>query len=107
MKKNFLKYSFWLSAISIGCTVIINFKISQDYLESVGKDRAFFAFQAAFSYVYQYYFAILGLVALIFILLSKQTNTRTNRKLQAAGLAVFSIILVFVKLWRLFAWIFE
>jgi hypothetical protein len=49
----------------------------------------------------------LGLGALIFVLLYKQKEIRTNKKLKVAGLAVFSIVLVFVKIWRLFALISE
>ena len=102
MKKDFLKYSFWLSAVSIASTLIINFKISQDYFRSSGKDRAFFAVHAALNYLYQYYIAIFGLIALVLIFLSWDKKNLKGRQLIAVGLAVFAIIFVFAKLWRLF-----
>jgi hypothetical protein len=87
--------------------VIINLKISQDYFEATGKNRAFFDLHATFDYLYQYYIAIFGLIALILAFLSKKIDHRTSRLLTAVGLAIFSLILVFLNLWRLFAWIAE
>lgn len=107
MRKHFLKYSVLLSVISIATTLIINLKISQDYFESVGKDRAFFALRAALDYLYQYCIALFGLVALVLVFLVRKNLNLGRRLLFASGLAVFSIILVFLKIWRLFVWIAE
>ena len=89
------------------CTLMINFKISQDYFESTGKDRAFFPLHAALDYLYQYYLALFGLTALILVILSRKKETRISRLLIAGGIALFSILLVFLKLWRLFVWLAE
>jgi hypothetical protein len=105
MKRNLLEYSLWLSIISIVATLIINFKISQDYFGSAGKDRAFFSLSAVINYLYQYYIAILGLVSLILVLFSKVEQNQLKKKFAIGFLAVFSIILVFVKVWVLFVWL--
>lgn len=89
------------------CTLIINFKISQDYFEYTGKDRAFFPLHAALDYLYQYYLALFGLIALILIFLSKKNENQLSRLLMAGGIALFSIVLIFSNLWRVFVWIAE
>lgn len=107
MKRDVIKYAFWLSVISIVCTLVINLKISQDYFESTGKNRAFFPITAVISYIYQYYIALLGLTALVLVFFFKDNKPLKRRKLLVAGLAVFSIILVFIELWRMFVWVVE
>ena len=107
MRNNLLKISFWLSAISIICTLLINFKISRDYFESSGKDRAFFALHAVLDYIYQYYVALVGLIALVLAFLYRKNEAYTTRRLTVGAVALFSVILVFLDLWRLFVWISE
>ncbi|WP_133055255.1 hypothetical protein [Niastella koreensis] len=94
-----LLFSFTLSCISLIATTWINISIAKRYLHADGKTRALFGMNELLSYGYQYLVAILGITALV---LSLTSRPRSRFQLICITLSILSIILVFVRLWRLF-----
>jgi len=94
-----LLFSFTLSCISLITTTWINISIAKHYLHADGKTRALFGMNELLSYGYQYLVAILGIAALV---LSLTSRPRSPFRLICIALSILSIILVFVRLWRLF-----
>jgi|GEM_PF-3514076 len=105
MRRYFLIYSIWLSAICIITTVVVNVWIAQTYFEATGKRQAFFDLHAAVEYVWRYYVAIPSILALVLAFSSKGHSFRQRLIVALVGAVLF--ILVFAKLWRLFVWIAE
>lgn len=99
MKEHLIKISFILSLISLATTFLINIQIAKHYLNADGKTQALFSLNELLTYGYQYYVAILGLLALISALFAIAS---ANKKIIAAVLALLSIACVFARIWRLF-----
>ena len=102
MKRNYLKISILLSIISIAITLFINNQIAKAYLKSQGKTKALFGLKELLQFGYQYYVAILGTIALILAIPGIKGNNRKSKKLAAVLLSLLAIIVVFVRIWRLF-----
>ena len=102
MKSTYLKISILLSIISIGITLFINNQIAKAYLKSHGKMRALFGLKELLQFAYQYYVAILGFIALIFVIPSIKGNNQKSKTLAAVLLSLLAIIVVFARIWRLF-----
>jgi len=101
-KSIYLKISTILSIISIFLSIFINIQIAREYLKSDGKTRALFGIKEALQFGYQYYVCILGVISLIVAILGIKGNSKRRKVLSAILLSVFALILVFVRLWRLF-----
>lgn len=101
-KKECLIFSILLSFISISVTVFINIQIAKEYLRVDGKTKALFGIKELLQFGYQYYVVILGLLSLIFAILSFKSNAQRSRLFAATLLSIFSITIVFLRIWRLF-----
>jgi hypothetical protein len=101
-KSAYFNTSIILSIISISLSVIINIQIARGYLKTDGKGRALFGIVEALTYGYQYYVCILGVISLIFAILSRKRNNQRFSIAPAILLSLFAVIVVFVRLWRLF-----
>lgn len=82
-------------------SIFINYQIAKEFNHVDGKTKALFGIKELLQYSYQYYVVVLGLVALIFSLLAKQTETKNHRKI-AIIFSLISIAIVFARIWRLF-----
>ena len=102
MKQKFLQTSIVLSIISITITLLINIQIAKEYLRSDGKTRALFGIKELLQYGYQYYVLILGVCSLILAIMNLKGNIQTNKKAAVVLLSILAIIIVFVRIWRLF-----
>jgi hypothetical membrane protein len=98
LKNKFIYISIIISIISIVITTAINIRIANEYLRVDGKTKALFGLKEIFQFSYQYYVCILGVAAIIFAVLAK---TKTVSKTMTLLLAISTIILVFVRFWRL------
>jgi hypothetical protein len=94
-----IKVSIGLSCLSVLLTFWINGCIANDYIHADGKTRALFGINELLSYGYQYWVVILGLSGLA---LSLTARRESRFKVFALLFSVLSIVLVFVRLWRLF-----
>jgi hypothetical protein len=101
-KSKYLKTSITLSIISISLSVFINIQIAREYLKSDGKTRALFGIKEILQFGYQYYVCIFGVISLIMAILSGRGDNRQSNRLLAILLSLFSVMVVFVRLWRLF-----
>lgn len=99
LKINRYIVSIALSLISIAITIIINLKIANAYLESDGKTKALFGLIEFLQFGYQYYVVTLGILSLI---ISVTENYRSNKTITMGLLSTLAIVIVFVRLWRLF-----
>ncbi len=97
MKKSFY-ISLSLSILSIIFTVFINIQIAKEYLRVDGKTKALFGIKELLQFSYQYYVAILGILALLLALFSKETKKSI---ILSASLAILSVALVFLRIWRI------
>ena len=105
MKKNkFSELSIILSIICIIAVIIVNFKIANQYFLSDGKTKALFGLIELTTFYYKYYFVILGILSLILGLLGIKKKELKLTYLIALSLSVLSIILVFIRLWKLMIW---
>ena len=98
LKNKFIYISIIISIISIVITTAVNIRIANEYLRVDGKTKALFGLKEIFQFSYQYYVCILGVAAIIFAVLAK---TKTVSKTRTLLLAISTIILVFVRFWRL------
>ena len=102
MKKNkFSELSIILSIICIISVIIVNFKIANQYFLSDGKTKALFGLIELTTFYYKYYFVILGILSLILGLLGIKKKELKLTYLIALSLSTLSIILVFIRLWKL------
>jgi hypothetical protein len=91
--------SLILSCLSVILTTWINLSMASRYLHADGKTRALFGI-VELSYGFQYGVAIfVGITALILGFVPKG---RSRLQMVCVGLALISIIIVFVPVWRLF-----
>jgi hypothetical protein len=101
-KKNLSIYSIALSLLSIVISIFINIRIAQEYLRVDGKTRGLFSLNEMLTFGYQYYVALLGVTSLILSLLSLRSNARSKQKYAAIMLSIFALIVVFIRIWKLF-----
>jgi hypothetical protein len=101
LKIKYFEISILLSIISIAATLFINHQIAEVYLKAHGKTRALFGI-TELRFGYQYYVATLGIAALIFAILGFKGNNSRSKKFVSALLSLTAIVMVFVKIWRLF-----
>ena len=102
MKKNYLDISLLLSFISIAVTLFINIQVAQRYIRATGKTRALFGLTELLTFGYQYYIALIGIVAFILAVLSLKNDRQHNKRLMAVLLSIVAIAVVFVRIWRVF-----
>ncbi len=100
MKSKLVPISFSLTLVSIFLTLLINKWIADRYLIADGKTRALFGITELLSFGYQYYVAILGIVSVI--LAGSGIYHKQNRAILALLLGAGAILLVFVRIWRLY-----
>ena len=98
LKNNYIYISIIISIISITITTAINIQIPNKHLRVDGKTKALFGLKEIFQFSYQYYVCILGVAAVTFAVKAKN---RTVLKTMAILLAISTIVLVFVRFWRL------
>jgi len=98
LKNKSIYISIIISIISIIITTAINIRIANEYLRVDGKTKALFGLKEILQFSYQYYVCILGVAAMIFAVLAK---TKTVSKTMTLLLAISTIVLVFVRFWRL------
>ena len=98
MKNKLIYISIIISIISIIITTAINIRIANEYLRVDGKTKALFGLKEIFQFSYQYYVCLLGLAAMIFAM---KANNRKVSKIMTLLLAISTIVLVFVRFWRL------
>jgi hypothetical protein len=79
----------------------INMDIAHRYIQSDGKTRAIFGITETLVFYYQYYFAGLGLIALVFAIVGSTGKEQKTINRAAYVLGVLSLILVFARTWRL------
>ncbi len=101
-KYKLLDISTCLSIISIIVTLVINGKIANNYIHASGKTKALFGLQEMFLFGYQYYVAILGVLALLFVIFSINKPETKFKKLITLFLSLIAITIVFLRIWRLF-----
>ena len=99
LKNKFINISIIISILSIIITTAINIQIANEYLRVDGKTKALFGIKEVFQFSYQYYVSILGVAALIFAIIA---NVKFSSKSITILFAVSSIVLVFVRIWRIF-----
>ena len=100
MKSKLVPLSFSLTLVSVFLTLLINKWIADRYLIADGKTRALFGITELLSFGYQYYVAILGILSVI--LASSGIYHKQNRAILALLLGAGAILLVFVRIWRLY-----
>ena len=98
LKNKSLYISIIISLISIIITIVINIRIANEYLRVDGKTKALFGLKEILQFSYQYYVCILGVAAMIFAV---KANNIIVSKTMTLLLAISSIVLVFIRLWRL------
>jgi hypothetical protein len=101
-KNKYLIFSIFLSVLSIGSTTVINILIAKEYLRVDRKTQALFGITEILQFGYQYYVVILGLLSLMFAILSFKSNMQRSKLFAVTLLSVFSITIVCLKTWRLF-----
>ena len=101
MKKNL--YSIVSITISIICIIVIvkiNYIIALVYKLADGKAQALFGI-VEISYFYKYYYLLLGFMSFSFALLANRKHEMKTLSQIAFGLSIISIIIIFVRLWKL------
>lgn len=101
-KNTYLTISLLLSIISVIVTTIINVFIAREYLHVDGKTQALFGIKELLQFGYQYYLGILGIAASALAIVSVKQSAGERRFFLAVLLSLFAIIVVFLRLWRLF-----
>ncbi len=101
-KNRLLVISICLSIISILITAAINLKIASNYINASGKNKALFGLQEIYIFGYQYYLAILGIIAFLLALYSINKYETKSKLICTFAFSVFAITIVFVRIWRLF-----
>jgi hypothetical protein len=93
-----LLFSLVFSFVSLISTAWINISIARAYLRADGKTRALFGLTELITYGFKYWVVIPGMIALI---LSLSSRRRSLFRSFCIAFAIVSIILVFVRLWKL------
>ena len=98
LKNKSIYISIIISIISIIITTAINIQIANEYIQVDGKTKALFGIKEMVQFSYQYYVCILGVAAIIFAVIA---NNNAVSKTITLLLALSTIVLVFLRLWRL------
>jgi hypothetical protein len=93
------KASMAISIISIIITIAINICIAKEYLRVDGKTKALFGIKELFQFGFQYYVVVFGITALILGVIAKD---KRKLKLLVISISLFAILLVFIRLWKIF-----
>jgi len=93
--------SIVLSITSLLATAKINLDIAKRYLTSDGKTQKLFGLIEITNFYYQYYFVLFGFIALGFAIFATVRKEKKIINQISYGLAIFSIIIIFVRLWRI------
>ncbi|MFT3844108.1 MAG: hypothetical protein QM725_03575 [Lacibacter sp.] len=101
MRKYFLNIAVLLSIISIIATIIINIEIAKEYLRVDGKTRALFGIKELFQFGFQYYVSVIGFISFFFALLHLKVKEDRRKTIAAILLSLFTISIVFGRIWRL------
>jgi hypothetical protein len=101
-KSRLLNTSILLSILSISLSVFINIQIAREYVRVDGKTRALFGLVEVLQFGYQYYLCIAGVIALVVAILAIKGGGQRKKILFAILLSLFAIVVVFVRLWKLF-----
>lgn len=96
------KFSMIISTISIIATVIINLQIAKEYSRVGRKTQVWFGITEALQFGYQYYIVVIGIVALLFSIISIKKKKEGPCPIIAVVISLLAIIVVFLKIWRLF-----
>lgn len=100
MKQKLVLISFILTILSIFFTLLINKWIADRYLIADGKTRALFGITELYTFGYQYYVAVLGLLSAILAILGIYYKQKSATI--ALLLSITSILLVFKRIWRMY-----
>ena len=87
-------------ALSVACmiaAIINNYLMAVDYHNASGKTQALFGL----TYMDRYYYAIFGFLALIPALVELRNRDKARNVIIASALAILSIIVTFLDLWRM------
>lgn len=101
-KSDYTNISIFVSLISISVTTFINYQIAKEYLRVDGKTRMLFGIKEILQFPYQYYAVVFGLTALILAILSREENNQKIKYYTAFFLSLSAILIIFLRIWRLF-----
>jgi len=101
-KQKFITTSIIVSLISILISVLINTQIAREYLRVDRKTQLLFGITELYRFSYQYYIAILGVIAFFLALLMIKRKPQRLQVTAALFLSLLAIIIVFARIWRLF-----
>lgn len=87
-----------ISLICIFFTIKANLEMAEIYKTADGKTKAMFGL-IEWGYAYKYFYIIPLLYSLVIAFYSTKKGT-TKASLLAIGLALFSILLVFLRIWK-------
>lgn len=99
MKKKLLDVSLVLSVISLTLTLIVNIRIAKEYLRVDGKTQALFGIKEVLQFGYQYYVAVPALLSVVLAMIGRGKG---HKKYIAIILGLTALLIVFLRMWRLF-----
>jgi hypothetical protein len=102
LKRHYPEISVLFSLVSIAISLLINYQIAKTYLRSDGKTKALFGLRETLQFGYQYYIALLGILALVLAIAGIRQNNLKRKKFTAVIFSLLAITIVFVRIWRLF-----
>ncbi|RKD96891.1 MULTISPECIES: hypothetical protein [Marinifilum] len=103
MKNKFAILSIVLSGISICCTLKVNYDLWNRYVSlTSGKTKALYGLTELLEYGYQYDYSIFGVLSLVLLIISIRKSEKRSLIILGALLAIFSIVVVYLRLWKLF-----
>ena len=100
--KERLLFSIALSLLSIIITIFINIIIADEYRHVDGKTKALFGIKELIQFGFQYYVALLGVIALILSIMSFRSNIKRGIKYTSVALSIIALMVVFARIWRFF-----
>lgn len=102
MKIKLAVVSIILSVAGIISTLFINYNIAQTYAASDGKTKALFGIVEQTRFGYQFYLGFFGILAIYTGISAIKSKEPKPSVVLAFALAIISIVLVFVRIWRIF-----
>ena len=100
-ENNYFIISILFSLISIFITLFINYQIAEQYLKSDNKTKAIFL-PELLMFPYQDFVIILGMISFVFSVILIKNKDKTNKNLIALLLSLFAIMIVFIRIWKIF-----
>lgn len=88
------------SVVAIGIIIRINIKIAHHYLNAGGKTQMLFGIVELLTYSYKYYYLVIGLASIGMAWLARIKGKNRKYFRISIALAVLSIIIIFIPLWR-------